>query len=116
MSFIPPASEATFVQTFADNTTLDIVIGSTATPGAYFVEASVRNTVSGEVEAYQVTVGVGASGGAVGNVLRVPGPSPLYPAVDPSVVDVGASVALRLVGTGAGDLIEVKYRQRFISA
>lgn len=115
MTFIPPQLETTFSASFPDNGTLDLPVGTTAAPGAYFLDVSIRDQATGAVDAYEITAAISDAGAAPGNPKVVPGSDPVT-TVDPTVVNVGSSVVLRLTGSGPGNTIEVRYRVRFIPA
>lgn len=100
---LPPLSTATWL----DNAVQDILVGTTS-DGLISVELNISKA-SGVSTSYRADVAVSSAPAALATVLEVPSPSPVT-AIAIAAVIIGASVFLRLTGTGAGVSTTVNYR------
>ena len=98
---IPGGSAAPSTQTFLDNATTDIVVG-TLSDGCIVVHASISKT-NGESTSYMFMFGVSPTGvSATGfDCPQADSDSPVQN-IDPTAVTSGSNVILRLVGSGTG--------------
>lgn len=94
---------------FADNTTLELVVGALATDGQIVVDMSCFNTVSGDQQSIQWVFGVSPFAAAA-DIVEVPADGVTLLDINFIGLSVGPNVVARLQGIGAGDLIEVRYR------
>lgn len=98
---IPGGTAAPLTQTFLDNTTTDIVVG-TLSDGCIVVHASISKT-NGESTSYHFMFGVSPTGvGLTGfDCLQSDSDVPIQN-IAPQAALSGSNVILRLVGSGAG--------------
>ena len=100
---------------FADNTTLDLPVGTVATDGLIVVDMSLFNTVTNQSQSVRWQFAVSPTDVDI-DALQVDSSaaSPLTAVLDLSSFISGPSVIARLAGSGPGDNIEVRYTIRSI--
>jgi len=108
---VPPGGGIpTLSASFADNTSFPLVVGNANTDGSIVVSASLFSPGTGRQSTWRVTIAVGP-----GNVSPAPdwvlveSTNPLT-TVEPGAQISGTDVELVLQGSGAGDLVEVRYQ------
>lgn len=100
--------DLTVVDTFANNTTLDIEIADITADTAAFVHLSLWNATTGEAAAYEVAVAADAAA-RTEDINTIQGATPMT-TVGVSTVLVGNIVYLRLAGSGAGSTVKATHR------
>lgn len=95
----------TVVNTFLDNTTLDLIVGVVATDAlVQVVLALTQGTTPSRTYKIQIT----SDGSAVSqDIVQIPD---MFPTVDVSVVVVGPNIVVRLTGSGAGTSTKSTHR------
>jgi len=100
---LPPLSTASWL----DNAVQDILIGTTS-DGMISVEANISKS-TGVSTSYRVDVALSGAPAALATILEIPSPSPVS-AIAIAAIIIGASVYLRLSGSGVGVATTVNYR------